>query len=169
MHTFTDIDGRGDVTWYPRSGLIAFANKLYFVSKYGAQQTVHFAATRSSSRVKVYTVHEHPSMGNSFSIAVWFVDIADPFRGNGIAGFLFRHREPRSSSIWRKAQDVIRTWATRRIAMRKERGLAFAMGSHSRLGRNSALSLLPEDIVSCIIAAVTQGRHAQRVPHPVAQ
>ena len=169
MHTFTDIDGRGDVTWYEQSGIMEFKGKLYFLSKCGEEEDVKHAA-RASLRVKVYTVDEYPSMLLSFTLAVVFITHeTNPHMGRAATPRIFRHRQIRSSSIWRKAQALIKTWAAARIAARKERSLAFAMGWHSRLGRNSALSLLPDDILPNILAGVTQSRHAQRAPHLIAQ
>ena len=145
MHTFTDINGKADVTWYERSGLIAHKGKLYIVTCDDDAKRLHHAA-HLRSRVNVVDADEKPIMRFYWYIAILFTET-----GYFIDACKCRNRYAQHIIIWEKAQALIRTWASKRIAHRKAKQLAFAMAWHWRLGGHSMAAFLPVDLVRPIL------------------
>jgi len=149
MHTFTDVNGKADVTWYERSGLIQYQARLYFICCKDQYSTADYAM-RMRSRVRIHAQNEFPSM-KPHIIDLWFVDAGTDGPGNVVCGCAYKHGSLRSTVVFRRAQALIKLWASKRIANRKAKQLAFAMAWHWRLGGQSTVAAVPEDFVKIIL------------------
>jgi len=162
MHTFTDINGKADVTWYERSGLIAHKGRLYYISPEHNTNTLQHAA-RVNSHVKVYDAEEYPTMKYYWYISLWFVDVGpNGPAGNAIDGLKCKNRYAQHIAIWERAQALIKSWASAQIAQRKARQLAFAMAWHWRLGGQSTVAAVPKDLVRGIIKQTEEPERHKR-------
>lgn len=146
MHVFSNINGTDGITWLRHSGLFVYKSRLFFSSKCCGKATLE-EAVRVCSRVKLLT--------DSLSIAILFTDVEisnNTVHGNLVTASLFRKGNIRSTSHWLRAQRAVKNWASTRVAANKERALAFAMGWHMRLGCQSVMSSVPEELVRVILS-----------------
>jgi hypothetical protein len=149
MHVFPDIDGGPGVTWYPRSGLVAYGGRLYFARDKGDAVVLEYALHKNS-RVRVrdcgYFFSRKPCL-----IGIWCADSGVDAEGNFIFARGYRSNNLRSTVVFLRAQSLIREWAASHIARRKAKQLAFAMAWHERLGSECAVAALPVDLVHDIL------------------
>jgi hypothetical protein len=154
MHTFPNINRKhaSAVTWYPHSGLLAYNGHLYFVCLYDERTLLHAAYIEAKAHVMYDRKH---------AIAVWFPEIGNASNtGNVITnsyrktliigtGNLVTDRPIRNiitnPDIWTRAQRWLRKVLQPKLEARR---LAFAMGWHDRLGRNSVLSTVTADVAN---------------------
>jgi hypothetical protein len=149
MHVFPDVDGGPGVTWYPRSGLVAYGGRLYFARDKG-DYLVLGDAVQKRSRVRI-DVRGNFLVKNPHTMVLWFADLGADAEGNLIFAYAYKCGNLRSTVVFLRAQSLIRERAASHIAMRKAKQLAFAMAWHERLGSECAISSLPVDLIGVII------------------
>ena len=152
MHVFANVAGGGaNVTWYERSGLVELRGRLYFVDGFCGERTL-WEAVATGSGVRVYTVEEYPRMRVTLRVGLLFAEVSlGPLRGIYIDVHVFRRGNLRSTAAWKTAQGWVRKWARMRIAERRERQVAFAMGWHGRLGAGCGIWALPCEFTAEIL------------------
>ena len=151
MHVFPDMNGRADVTWYQKSGLIAHKGQIYYAHYDDVNKDRLGKAADVRSRVRVLDADTHPIMRFLWYIMVIFIDVEGAVECN-ITVSRCKTRYSRSITLWLNVQALIKIWACRRIAEKKAKQLAFAMAWHERLGSECAVAAVPVDLTEFILA-----------------
>ena len=150
MHVFPNFDGGPSVTWYPCSGLVGYDGRLYFARDKGDYIVLGYAMGKKS-RVRVKDCAgfftKKPCL-----IGIWCADSGMDAEGNFIFARGYRSNNLRSSSIFLRAQSLMKTWASAQIVARRAKQLAFAMAWHERLGSECAVAAVPVDLTEFILA-----------------